>query len=120
MGHLDLPTNGVSGEAQPGTGAWDNDGYGHGTHVAGTIAALDNTEGVIGVHAGTALTLHIVKIFNDQGNWTYGSDLIDALDSCVAAGAQDLGASGREYLKKQLIIAVITTAQADVGEELVD
>ena len=69
MGHPDLPgTNRVSGEAQSGTGAWDNDGYGHGTHVTRTIAALDNTEGVIGVHTGTALTLHIVKIFNDQGN----------------------------------------------------
>ncbi|TVR30536.1 MAG: DUF1573 domain-containing protein, partial [Nitriliruptor sp.] len=37
-----------------GTEAWE-DGNGHGTHVAGTIGALDNDQGVIGVAPGAQL-----------------------------------------------------------------
>ena len=97
--HGDLPGyERVTGISQTGD-AWDNPGNSHGTHVAGTIAAIGgNNRGVIGVHPGDALSLHIVKVFNDSGNWTFSSDLIDALDSCVAAGAtvvsMSLGGSG--------------------------
>lgn len=88
LGHPDLPdtNNGVTGEANNGSvGNWYNDGNGHGTHVAGTIAAYDNNEGVIGVYPG--VNLHIVKIFNDSGNWTYASDLIEGISQCQDAGA---------------------------------
>ena len=40
----------------------------------------------------------MVKVFNNQGTWAYGSDLIAAIDQCAAAGAQiismSLGGSG--------------------------
>ncbi|WP_407646762.1 S8 family serine peptidase [Fluctibacter halophilus] len=88
LGHDDLgdQNNGVTGQANnSAVGNWYNDGNGHGTHVAGTIAALDNNLGVVGVYPG--VDLHIVKIFNDQGNWTYASDLIDGIDQCQTAGA---------------------------------
>ncbi|HET7092018.1 MAG TPA: S8 family serine peptidase, partial [Thermomicrobiales bacterium] len=42
-----------------------NDGYGHGTHVSGTIGAIDNGFGVIGVAPGAAL--YAVKVLNDSG-----------------------------------------------------
>lgn len=42
------------------------DGNGHGTHVAGTIAAKDNGIGVIGVAAGAEVVA--VRIFPDQGS----------------------------------------------------
>ena len=38
------------------------DTYGQGTHVAGTIAALNNGQGVVGL-SGNGVKLHIVKIF---------------------------------------------------------
>ncbi|MCV2884160.1 S8 family serine peptidase [Aestuariibacter sp. AA17] len=88
LGHPDLPnqSGGVSGNANNNqVGNWYNDGNGHGTHVAGTIAALSNNEGVVGVYPG--VDLHIVKIFNDNGQWTFASDLIDGIQQCADAGA---------------------------------
>lgn len=85
LGHEDLPTD-VTGQANNAqVGSWNNDGHGHGTHVAGTIAGLDNSTGVVGVHPD--MDLHIVKIFNDSGNWTSASDLIAGIQQCEDAGA---------------------------------
>ena len=47
------------------------DGHGHGTHVAGTIAALDNAIGVVGV--GPAAALYAVKVLDDGGSGSYAS-----------------------------------------------
>ncbi|HEV8552453.1 MAG TPA: S8 family serine peptidase [Casimicrobiaceae bacterium] len=73
-----------------GSGTWDKDSCGHGSHVAGTImATAGNGKGVIGVIPG--VSLHIVKVFGDDdldgGNcsWTYSSTLVDALNKCEAA-----------------------------------
>lgn len=87
--HEDLPGRSrVTGMSQTGD-AWDYPGDSHGTHVAGTIAALGNNDtGVMGVHTGENLALHIVKVFNNSGSWTNSSDLIAALDDCVANGSQ--------------------------------
>ena len=99
LGHPDLPgtNDGVTGIGNnSAVGNWYNDGNGHGTHVAGTISAYDNSEGVIGVYPG--VNLHIVKIFDDNGDWTYASDIITAIDQCQSAGANvvnmSLGGSG--------------------------
>ncbi|WP_102797114.1 S8 family serine peptidase [Bowmanella denitrificans] len=99
LGHPDLPdqNDGVTGQANNSqVGNWYNDGNGHGTHVAGTVAAIDNSQGVIGVYPG--VNLHIVKIFNDSGNWTNASDLIAGIQQCQNAGANvvnmSLGGSG--------------------------
>ncbi len=99
LGHPDLPgqNDGVTGQGNnSAVGNWYNDGNGHGTHVAGTISAYDNSEGVIGVYPG--VNLHIVKIFDDSGSWTYASDIITAIDQCQDAGADvvnmSLGGAG--------------------------
>jgi hypothetical protein len=68
--HEDLAANGVNvtGEYDAGTGWWYTDENHHGTHVAGTIAAINNSGvGVVGVNPNKQLKLHIVKVFGNAG-----------------------------------------------------
>ncbi len=60
------------------------DGDGHGTHVAGTVAAIDNSIGVIGVAAGA--TVIPVKVLNSRGSGSY-SGVIAGVDHVAANGA---------------------------------
>ena len=60
-----------------------DDGNGHGTHVAGTIASIDNEIGVIGVAAGA--TVVPVKVLDSRGSGSY---------SGVIAGVDWVGANG--------------------------
>ncbi len=76
------------------TGNWWQDGHGHGTHVAGIISALGgNGIGVAGVNPSNQVGLHIVKVFNNSGNWAYGSDMIAAIEQCINAGAKIMSMS---------------------------
>ena len=50
-----------------------DDANGHGTHVAGTIAALDNGVGVVGVAAGASVVP--VKVLNSKGSGSYSAVL---------------------------------------------
>ncbi len=70
---------------------WDTDGCGHGTHVAGTIAAAMNDLGVVGVSPD--VSLYIVKVFGDNCGWSYSSDLIDATNRCADGGADIINMS---------------------------
>ena len=92
--HEDLNDNGtVTGEYDPGTGWWYTDENSHGTHVAGTIAALNNNGvGVVGVIPNRQLKLHIVKVFGADG-WAYSSELADAANRCADAGANIISMS---------------------------
>lgn len=87
LGHEDLPpTPIVSGTNDAGTGNWYTDENHHGTHVAGTIAALANNTGVVGVLPNSNINLHIVKVF-DAAGWAYSSSLVAAVQKCADAGA---------------------------------
>ncbi|MDK9764696.1 S8 family serine peptidase [Vibrio sp. D420a] len=88
LAHGDLNGNSVSGTNDSGTGSWSVPGNNnaHGTHVAGTIAAITNTEGVKGIMPNQNVNLHIVKVFNEQG-WGYSSSLVRAIQTCADNGA---------------------------------
>jgi subtilisin family serine protease len=58
-----------------------NDDNGHGTHVAGIAAAIDNEIGVIGV--GPKIDLYAVKVLDRRGSG-YLSDVIEGLDWAIA------------------------------------
>lgn len=59
------------------------DDNGHGTHVAGTVAALNNTLGVIGVAPNASL--YAVKVLNSAGSGTY-SGIIDGINWSINNG----------------------------------
>lgn len=65
-------------------GASLDDGNGHGTHVSGTIAAINNSIGVIGVAPGA--TVIPVKVLNSRGSGTY-SGVIAGVDFVAANGS---------------------------------
>ncbi len=92
--HEDLDNSAnVTGEYDSGTGWWYTDENHHGTHVAGTIAAVNNAgTGVVGVNANKKIKLHIVKVFGAAG-WAYSSSLTTAANKCKAAGANIISMS---------------------------
>ncbi|HVE65452.1 MAG TPA: S8 family serine peptidase, partial [Thermoanaerobaculia bacterium] len=89
LDHEDLQDSNVAGTNTVGTGNWFEDSCGHGSHVAGTISALSNTVGVVGVLRSGSVPLHIIKVFNGTScAWTYSSDLINALNLCRNVGSK--------------------------------
>lgn len=87
LNHPDLNVDASRGFLDPnmsgkGSGSLD-DGNGHGTHCAGTIAAKADGAGVVGVAAGA--TVIPVKVLNDRGSGSF---------SGVIAGVDYVGANG--------------------------
>ena len=75
------------------------DDNGHGTHVAGTIAALNNGQDVVGVAPGA--TLYAVKVLDQNGNGTWsgvtaGVDWVTANSAAlgIKVANMSLGGSG--------------------------
>jgi len=100
-GHEDLTGLNILGGYPTG---WDMDTCGHGTHVAGTIAAMNNNMGVVGVSPG-AVSFYFVQVFGGADcGWTYSSTLADAANRCKAAGADiismSLGGSQKSKLEE--------------------
>ena len=61
-------------------GELPRDDNGHGTHIAGTIAAYGKKSGIAGVAPGAMV--HAVKAFDAKGS-AYVQDLVDAINWCV-------------------------------------
>lgn len=85
LDHPDLNVNVLDSRSFLGGKDANNpdDGNGHGTHVAGTIAAIDNSIGVIGVAAGAKVVA--VRVLDSRGSGSY---------SGVMAGVDYVGANG--------------------------
>jgi subtilisin family serine protease len=75
------PDLNVVGGRNCSSGRGFDDGNGHGTHVAGTIAAKDNGIGVVGVAPGARLWA--VRVLNNAGLGTFAS-LICGVDFVTA------------------------------------
>jgi subtilisin family serine protease len=117
--HADLQTASVAASPNAGTGDPFTDRCGHGTHVAGTIAALNNTDGVVGVVGTGNLSLHIVKVFGDSCAWAYSSDLIAAATACESAGANvismSLGGSFKNRFEEQKFNSLYNNGRLSVA-----
>ncbi|MBE2317567.1 S8 family serine peptidase [Solirubrobacter sp. CPCC 204708] len=79
---VDLTTKGAAQDL--------HDGYGHGTHVAGTIAAAANGRGVVGV--AYRAKIMTVKVLDDQGGGTTGG-VAEGIRYAAAMGARIINLS---------------------------
>lgn len=129
--HPDLVGNWAGGydvhddDPDPMPGRWAN-GAGHGTHVAGTIAAVNNDEGVVGVAHGA--DLYGIKVTDAVANagqrhlawgleWCVanGMDIVNISMSSNWATALLIGAMEEAY---QQGILVVSTAGNNSGSHL--
>jgi subtilisin len=102
--HPDLDVaGGVDCTNDPGSSFTDP--FGHGTHVAGTIGALDNDRGVVGVAPGS--DLWALRVFNRRGI---------ARDSFVIC-AIDFATSTRSDANRKNDIAVANMSLGDEGAD---
>ncbi|MEH1058549.1 S8 family peptidase [Micromonospora sp. CPCC 206171] len=89
----------TAGAKNCSTGTSANDGNGHGSHVAGTIGALDNSIGVVGVAPGARVWP--VRVLNNAGSGTFsaiicGIDYVTAHASEIEVANMSLGGSGSD------------------------
>jgi len=87
--HPDLSGQ-VVAETNIATSGKPNDSHGHGTHIAGIIAAKDNNEGIIGIAPDCALLN--VKVADDMGR-CQASDLAEGIIWAADNGADVINVS---------------------------
>jgi subtilisin family serine protease len=78
------PDLNIAGGKNCSTGRSFNDGNGHGTHVAGTIAAKNDGAGVVGVLPGAPI--YSVRVLNNSGSGTFAT-IICGIDWVTANAA---------------------------------
>ncbi|MCG9623312.1 S8 family serine peptidase [Vibrio mediterranei] len=86
------------------------DGNGHGTHVAGTIAAIDNDIDVVGVAPGAAVVP--VRVLDNSGSGSMsgvvaGVDYVAANASAGDCANMSLGGSGYSRALDEALIAAV-------------
>jgi len=84
LAHPDLAGNYKGGRDFFNSDDDPQDGNGHGTHVAGTVGALNNELGVVGVAPDAEI--YALKILSDEGgtsNVLYVSNLIKVIDFAI-------------------------------------
>jgi subtilisin family serine protease len=89
----------VAGAKNCSSGKSANDGNGHGTHVAGTIGAKDDGNGVVGVAPGARLWP--VRVLNNAGSGSWASvicgiDYVTAHAGEIEVANMSLGGTGKD------------------------
>lgn len=107
--HEDLNSIPLTGENLTTSGTAFTDEAQHGTHVAGTVAALDNALGVVGVAPNGRLNLHIAKVFDASGSAS-SITIARGMLSCLRNGANvvsmSLGGSGSSRIEELVVNAM--------------
>lgn len=88
------------------------DDNGHGTHIAGTIAAYNRQHGIIGV--APLAVIHPVKAFDHQGG-AFVSDIISGIDWCLMNNVNIINMSfGMKSYSRALESAVLSAYRAGI------
>jgi len=98
LDHPDLNVY-TAGAKNCSTGRSADDGNGHGTHVAGTVGAIDDTAGVVGVAPGARVWPVRVLDNSGRGSWSSvicGIDYVTANADKVEVANMSLGGSGSD------------------------
>ena len=108
LNHPDLNVNTSLSATFLGGNSTPDDQNGHGSHVAGTVAAIDNTEGVIGVAAGAEVVA--VRVLDRRGSGSTsgviaGVDYVKANASSQDAANMSLGGGVSTSLDNAVISA---------------
>lgn len=98
LDHTDLNVN-TAGAKNCSTGRSADDGNGHGTHVAGTIGALDNAAGVVGMAPGARIWP--VRVLDNRGSGSFsaivcGIDYVTAHADEIEVANMSLGGGGAD------------------------
>jgi subtilisin family serine protease len=98
---VDHPDLNVAGGRNCSTGRSFDDGNGHGTHVAGSVAAKDDTTGVVGMAPGARL--YAVRVLNNAGSGSWSSVICgidwvtaNAASTGIKVANMSLGGSGSD------------------------
>ncbi|MBR2567618.1 MAG: S8 family peptidase [Paenibacillus sp.] len=111
--HPDLRHSLLSGINLVQRGLPPNDDNGHGTHIAGTIAASNQMYGIIGVAPRSLI--HPVKAFDLNGS-AFVSDIIAGIDWCVRNKIHIINMSfGMRSRSKSLLQAVTNATNAGIS-----
>jgi subtilisin family serine protease len=112
LSHPDLAANIAGGVNTINPHKNPNDDNGHGSHVAGIIAGLDNDIGVVGV--APEADLYAIKVLGANGSG-YLSDVIEGIDWATANGMNVINMSLGTSVDSQLLHdAVIRAYDAGV------
>ena len=111
LSHPDLNVGGGTDCIDPGTPP--SDVFGHGTHIAGTIGALNNGSGVVGVAPGTKL--FSVRVLGDNGDGSFaaiicGIDWVTANHASRNIDVANMSLSAIDYIDPTQPCATTTSA----------
>ena len=100
--HPDLAAHYAGGYNAVSTGTLPMDDHGHGTHVSGTIGAIKDAKGVVGI--APMARLYAVKVLDANGSGSY-SNIVDGIQWAVDNKIQVInmslgGGSGTPALQK--------------------
>lgn len=110
--HPDLVGNIIGGVSEVNYTSYWNDDNGHGTHVAGIVAAANNTIGVVG--GVPSADVYAIKVLNRNGSG-YLSDVVNGIDWAIANGMQVINLSlGADADVQSLHDAVIRAYKAGI------
>ena len=113
LNHIDIKDNIIDGFNVVDNNNYAEDRNGHGSHVAGTIGAINNSQGIVGVSPNVKIMP--IKALNDNGAGS-NDDVAQAIELAVEKGADIITMSlGSDYPSVLIERALLKAIQKKVA-----